>query len=373
MANKYADKLRKLEGAILEHTDPWIDPLRTLSPSLNSLYGHTWGAPRGFSTLLWGPPKGGKSLTLKAFVGHLHLTDPEALAIIYDTEYRWKGQLTEDIAASYGIDLDRIIIYEGNKPEAIWDRTEKDLPKVVQDGGKIGLVAIDSVSAVLGRREAESDTITKQQRGDQAMTTQLGLQRILGTQRTMGFHLFLTAQARSEMDPYKVMRGQTVKPAVAFGCQHHCEFFFYVEKNETKAGRKDELGNDFVDPSKKDSKGKEESTGHRIRVWMNDSSMGPKNRNGEFTIDYKKGLVNTHEEVFQLGLRWGVIEKPNNMKYQYKENSWVGKPATLTALAESPELQKSIIEDLMKLDQNNKIQEKTVEEAMKEIQKDISE
>jgi hypothetical protein len=37
---------------------------------------------------------------------------------------------------------------------------------------------------------------------------------------------------------------------------------------------------------------KAEITGHKIRVTMKKSSMGPKLRTGEFTLDYNTGIIN---------------------------------------------------------------------------------
>lgn len=349
-ASKYVSQLRKLEGAVTEIKDPWLNPLRCPSPSVNSIFGNSWGLPRGFSTLLWGPFKGGKSLLSNSFAGECHRNDPESIVIIFDTEMRRGGQMTPEVAASYGIDLERLVLFEGNDPTQVWDRLQKDVADICEQGGQVPLVIIDSISGVMGRQEVDSDTVTKQLRGDAARTTAVGLQRILGVQRKYGFHMIFTAQQRSEMDQMKVMRGMDTKAAVSHGALHHCEFFVYVERNETKAGRVDELGNEFKDASRKDVTDSEEITGHRVKVWMQDSSMGPKGRTGEFTLDYKRGIINQHEEVFKMGHRWGVIKRPNALTYEYGGQKWAGKPAILRALAEDVKLQGLIVRDMMAMD-----------------------
>jgi len=93
-----------------------------------------------------------------------------------------------------------------------------------------------------------------------------------------------------------------------------------------------------------------EQTGHKVRLWMQDSSLGSKNRMAEFTLDYKRGIVNQHEEVFRLGLNWGVIKRPSKGVYVIGEQKFAGKPATLEALASSVELQQFILTELKRLE-----------------------
>ena len=78
--------------------------------------------------------------------------------------------------------------------------------------------------------------------------------------------------------------------------------------------------------------------------------MAPFNRTAEFTFDFKKGVINVHEEVFKLGTNRGVIEKPNQVTYSFQGKTWKGKESMLQALQESPELQAAVIVELKKRD-----------------------
>lgn len=77
-----------------------------------------------------------------------------------------------------------------------------------------------------------------------------------------------------------------------------------------------------------------------------DSSIGPKGRVGEFTLDYGHGIINTHEEVFLLGLARGIIEKPNQVMYKVGSIEWKGKEAILTALRDDADLRATILREL---------------------------
>jgi RecA/RadA recombinase len=355
--NKYMQKLLKLEGAVTERWDPFAPEnlLRFSSPGVNWTFGRTHGMPRGFSALLWGERKSGKSLLGYDAIGQLHKSDPTAIAIKCDSEYRDLGQLPPEMAAAYGIDMDRLVVLQTNRAEDIFDPFSKNgmITEMLQDGANIGLLLIDSTSDILGRREAEQDSVINHQIGDHAITLQIGLKSILNTIRKYKVGVIMTAHARDEMNRIEIMRGNTKKPAVANAVLHFCEFQLFVEKNKSKDGKKDALDREFTDESRRDMATDDgEQTGHKVKVFMEDSTMGAKNRQAEFTLDYKRGIVNQHEEVFRLGLNWGIIGRPSKGQYVIGEHKFSGKPGILAALADSIELQKIVLQAVQALEGN---------------------
>lgn len=354
---KFMEKLMAMSGAVVGSRNIHDYVIRTPSPSLNFTFGNAHGLPAGHTITVYGPPKGGKSVLLNMMIGQLHRDDPEAFAVKFNTEFREGGQLTDEQAALWGIDRNRYLAFETNRPDEIFDRIEKDFSALVQDGMKLKLVGVDSLNMIQGRRGMNADTIMTQQIGDNALTVQEGLKRILPVQRQCGFGLVLTSHIRAQMDPVEVMRGNKVRAAVSFGAQHHSEYSMYVEPNRSKEGREDLLGNNFVSAAVEDLAGKGEKLGHKIRVKMTDSSIGPKERTGEFTLDYHRGVINVHEEVFRLGVGWNIIEKPNNLTYRFGGKDWRGKPAMLEALKADPELQKAILTELRRRDMAHEISE----------------
>lgn len=347
MANKWLTKLHKFDNVIKEHTNPFNTGVHTSSPSADFVYGNgTWLLPYGYSEVLYGPPKGGKSVFAKMKIGQLHQDDPDAIAVVFDTEFRWNGQLTANRAEAYGIDMERIVVYPGNSPMLIFDRIEKDLAAMIEDGMPLKYIVIDSISGILGRRELDSTTVETQQIGDHALTIQTGLKRILPTIRKHKIATTLVTQVRAEMDQWEQKRNGKYKMNASFGLQHFAEYFVYVEANRTKEGRTDLLGNEMVDNSVSDLQDKGERTGHKIRVVMKDSSMGPKGRAGEFTFDYNKGVVNVHEEVFRLGCNRNVIESPTKGWYEFGGKKWHGAKDMLRAIADNPTMQTEIVREL---------------------------
>lgn len=350
---KLLSKLLSLSGAVTERENIHNDVLATDSPSFNFIFGNGHGLPTGYTMLLYGPPRGGKSIILNMMIGHLHQSDPDAIAVKFNTEMREHAQLDAAAMRLYGIDPERLIAYETNRPDEIYDRIEKDLAAMKQEGLNIKLIGIDSETGIVGRRTLNADTVMTQQVGDDAKTRQDGLKQILAVQRRNKFGLVLTSQLRVVIDKSASTTGTVhkshtaaMKPATSLGTQHHAEYYVYVEPRAGKEGRTDEDGNSFIDESVSDARGEGEQKAHKILVRMIDSSFGPKGRSGMFTFDYSKGLINVHEEVFHLGVGRGIIDRPTAMKYAFGGKEWVGKPAFLAALKADPEMQKAIIREL---------------------------
>lgn len=355
MANKWLSKLSKLEGAVNDRSDPHKKVVRTTSPSLNYMFGKGHGLPRGYSWALGGLPKGGKSLISHMMVGQFMKDYPEANVIKFNTELREKVQATaEELENVWGYDLERYQAYEVNSPMMIFDRIEQDIAAQCQDGMDLGLIVIDSMDGIQGRRSMNSDTVETQQIGDWAQTIGDGLKRILPVQRKYNIAVLATVQVRAELDMLEQKRGNKFKMKMPKSMEHWAEYFGFVEPNRNVEGRTAMDGSEFRDGevnSGLDEKNGEQ-TGHKIKVRMKDSSCGPKGRLAEFTLDYVKGIINTHEEVYKLATNLGVIERPNNVTHVFAGQEYRGKPAILAALQESPELADTVMAQVYAKDSN---------------------
>lgn len=346
MANKYVTKLLNLEGAVKEKKDVFKNTLKTGSPSVDFIYGKGHGLPFGYTEVLYGPTKGGKSVLSHMKIGWLHQSDPDAIAIKFDTEYRADGQLADDDLHLYGIDPDRLVIIQTNSPSGVFDQIEKEISAHCQAGAKIKLIIVDSINGVQGRREMNSDSVEKQTIGDWAQTVQIGLKKIVPVLRKHDIALVLICQIRAEMDQVEIMRGNKFKMGASFGLQHHAEYFLAVEPNKTVGGRKDIHGNEFENKGVKDLAGKGEQTAMKIRVKMKDSNMGSKGRTAEFTFDFGQGLVDTFEETIRLGRGYGLITYKQGAGYSFGGETWKSEAAMIEAVKTSPTLQQAIIDEL---------------------------
>lgn len=350
MANHF-EALLKLPGAVIEEEADkiWDNGVRHPSPSFNWIFGNSNLVPFGSSVILWGGSKSGKSIISNGLIGQLHRDYPDAVAIKYNTEYREKIQTTALQKKIWGIDSKRYAAYETNRPEEIFDVIERDIPALVQKGLNVKMIIIDSISDILGRRQSVSKSVQVQQMGDEAQTIKDGLKRIKAVIKRLGIALVLVAQERAELDTLEQMRGKKVKMAGASYLKHFAEYFVHVTKDESKDGKKDILGNELV-LDVKDLNGKQEQFGHIIKFKMQDSTVGPKGRVGRFTLNYYKGIINAHEEVFLLGVNRNIVGRPNNRTYVLdnfpengKETSWSSKEAFLNAIKENSQVYDEIM------------------------------
>jgi hypothetical protein len=178
--------------------------------------------------------------------------------------------------------------------------------------------------------------------GDEAATLQAGLKMIMPVYRKHKIHLIMTVQVRDEMDPLQKMRGNDTKMAASWYLKHAAEYYVNIERDDTKNGKSDLLDNNYLETmgsSINDPK-KMEISGHRIRFQMKKSSVHAPGRSGALTFDYRKGIINTHEEVFLLGTTRGVIQN----------DSWRVMPAMLEAIKNSQELYDNILKDVKEID-----------------------
>jgi RecA/RadA recombinase len=354
--SKHLSRLRNLEGAVTaaEGEDVLKNCLRTPSPSVNwALAQPGGGLPYGTGLMLYGPPKGGKSVFLNGVVGQIHADRPDETVIKFDTELRAKFQNNTNNLRKFGIDEKRYIVYDVNEPKFIFDRIEKDIGAACQEGEKISTIIIDSMSGIQGRRFINADTVDTQQIGDQAATIKDGLMRILPTIRKYNIALICTAHVRAELDQHEQRKGNTIKMQAAWATKHVFEYFCYIEPNTTvKSGRASIAGEEFTDAGIVDFMDKAQKTGHKIRFTVKDSSFPYSGRTAEFTLDFERGIINQYEELFTLGKNYNLVEKVNNTTYKIGDQKFNGIVACLSGLRDSAELQGYLLTRIQEIDRN---------------------
>lgn len=355
-------RFMKHQSAVKKNYNPFSAVVRFTSPYLNWLFGNTHGLPRGKKCFIYGPDKAGKTVLGYNMVGQIHKDYPNGFVLRFDTEYREDAQLTPALAAAYGIDMNRYIPIMSNVPEEIFDYIENEVAAMCEDGCDVVAIIIDSIAVVRGLRELSAESVNKRQIGDKALTIQGGLERILAVLNKYKIGLIMMNQVRDEQDMFEKMRGNKYKMWGGWFLKHFGEYKILVEPNMTADGTKTLTGAKMEDASVVSNlvtakKKKGEQTGHRIKATMKSSSLGPKNRVAEFTFDYKRGIVNTHEEVFALGVNRNIVQRPTAQTYLLPdfpnkglEMKWVGRDECINGLATDPEAQAEIIKRVKEQD-----------------------
>jgi hypothetical protein len=346
------DKLDEMEGFVDINAgeEAVMNCLRTPSPSVNWAFAQPgFGLPYGCGLLLYGPPKGGKSVLVNGIVGQVHQDDPDAYVLKYDSELRFKFQCTPTTMKKFNIDPKRYKGRDTNIPKEIFDSIENDVPAIIQSGTKISAIIIDSLSGIQGRRTLDADTIDTQQRGDHALTIKDGLMRILPVIRRHNIALICTTHVRAEQDTQEAKNNGPTKMHAAWATKHIFEYFAYVEPNFSQPGKVSLAGEEFVDPTVVDFMNKEQKNGRKMRFTIEDSSFPYGGRTAEFTLNYDDGIVNQHEEIFTLAKNYGII-KQGGAWYTIDDKKYNGVVKVVEALRDDRELQHKLLDEVKKID-----------------------
>lgn len=341
MANKWMKTLNKLEGATDFEYNPFApeNVIKSTSPYLNWIFGKGSGMPLGHGVIFYGPPKSGKSLATYLLTAGLHQSDPEAIVVKFNTEMREASQ----VSGNWGIDMDRYMAYDVNEPQYIFDRIESDILPLVQQGMPLKMIIIDSLKGIRGIKEMNSSSVTDHQMGDQALTIQKGLTRILPIIRRNKIALVCTEQIRANLDAG--MYGKKEKMGGAWAEKHFFEYYIEVKRNNSAEAKQSLTGEKF-ETDTKDARGNKEKTAHKIYVRMDDSTVGVSNRSGIFTFNYKEGHVNIEEELFDLAKNLNIVERPNNRTYVFEGQTFTSKGDFIKAIKENEEISKKILDEI---------------------------
>jgi RecA/RadA recombinase len=319
--------------------------LYTPSPSLNWIFANkSMGIPKGTGTLLWGRPKGGKSLIIQAAIAEMHKRDPEGIALIYSSEMR--GFLQDGSIA--GVDKDRLVIIDSNRPEVIFDEFETTIDSMMEEGMPLRIVALDSLNSIGGTKALDGKSVNDHLMGDKAITVQRGLEKMLPIVRKRKLVMFATAQVRDNFDAGP--HGPKEKMAASWSAKHAFEYYVNVRRAEASDDKVDLSGAKFEDDEKKDIRGNKEITGHKIIAKMDQNSVGTPGRSAQITFSYKHGIINQNEEVFELAKNLGIIENVGAGSYVLYGQKIRGKAEVGEKIKESVDLQKKLLEDIRKLD-----------------------
>ena len=347
--NKWLSQLNSYDDTVNFESDPKAKEncLFSPSPSFNWIFACPGGGfPKGTGLLFSAEPKAGKSLMCQAIISQLHTDDPEAICLYWNTELRGGYQQS----FFDGIDPDRLVMYDSNLPEDLFDRLTKDIFPLIEEGMPVKMIVIDSLTNIAGRRGKNCESVMDLTPGDRAQTKQAGLERIIPFCKKHKITLLSTEQKRSNMDMGNPHAPKT-KSTATWYTKHAYEYFIEIRKETAKDQRTDLLGKSFTDDSIKSMKsGDGDVTGHRISFKMEASSLGTPNRQGILTIDYKKGIINKEEEIFELGKNTGVIAFKMPRSYSYGERKWSSKEDILTAIRDDKELYNSILEGIIARD-----------------------
>ncbi|CAK9253111.1 unnamed protein product [Sphagnum jensenii] len=210
--------------------------------------------------------------------------DPEGIAIYFNTELR--GALQHGVFS--GVDKERLIIYDTKDPEEIFDRVEKDIKPMVQDGMPLRIIIIDSLTNIQGIKRRDADSVSDHLRGDHALTIQTGLDKLVPFCKRNKILLIGTSQMRANQKA--TPGGPDTQMAESWTVKHTFEYFISLKRAGSADDKADLDGKTFEEEGMKDARDQKLLTGHKIYVKCEANSIGPQGRAGVFTMDYQRAL-----------------------------------------------------------------------------------
>jgi recombination protein RecA len=295
---KWMTQLTKDFGrASADLTPPGNKTFKLASPSFNWATGVN-GIPEGKATLLFGGENSGKSLLMQLIFAEIQRQDPEAICILFDTEYSHNSAWFKKL----GGDPSRLLVRQTNDPLMIFDYIIGEMREMLQDGAPIRAIGIDSVKNIVYPKDMKDKTVDLTMGGGGASYLGPTLKRVLPVIREHNVTTILVQQVYEEMDPMKAMRNPYKLPD-GRALKHFCDLMIQVDRLDTKAGT--------IESGENISGGKTQ-TGHKIRLKNRKNRVGSPYRVAEFTLDYNQGIVNTESETVELAKSLGIVCHPIN-------------------------------------------------------------
>ena len=269
------------------------------------------GLPRGRIIELYGEPASGKSATSLYFISQIQKNGGSCVFI--DAEYAFNNEF----ATSIGVDVQKLFV---SQPATLEEAMDTVRAFIVTN--EIDLIVVDSVAALVPKKEVEGEEMLKDSIADQARLMNKALRILTG----------------------EVARSKTV---VIF-INHLKEKIgvYWEEKTTTPGGKALKF---YASVRLAVSKGtkllgpKEIQIGNVVHVNATKNKVGFPYRKGKFDLYYASG-VNQEADTLDAAEDLGVLKKVGNT-YEFEGNKiGVGRNQTVDVLKGAPELYKNILD-----------------------------
>ena len=309
------------------------DAISTGSPSLDESIG-IGGIPMGRITQLAGKESSGKTMLALSCIKQYLDKNPDNTALFIDAEYTYDPAW----AAKQGIDTDRVMVIKTNEAKTIFE-------------GLIGKVKVNSVTKKVSKSmRGILDHVIE---GTDPRFKNLGI-IVLDSIAVLNTPLEISADiGKANMAPIPRFLSTELKKLTPVVAQANVAF---IGINQVRVN----LGQMFGDPSTspggkalkhacslmlnmapilssdsviKNSSG--EKIGHTVRAKIQKNKVGAPFRQAEYKVEYEKGIVEEGEELFDLAVKYGLIERPNNQSYMVYGEKIRGRDAALSVFTKN--------------------------------------
>ncbi len=339
MARNWLSEMSADFGMVASQLKTIVPPvLPSRSPSLNWALD-IGGFQPGKIYVPYGPESAGKSMLVMMAIADFQKRDPDAIFVWFDAEFSFNLKLFVKV----GGDPERLYLRRTNNPEKIFDYMKTEMKELLQDGAPIRGFVIDSIKAVMYPKESNAKKTTDQKMGGTgASYLPTALKWVIPIVAEYNLLAFLIQQVTMEIDPMKALRNPYVITE-GKALKHAADAMLEITKLDTKNG---------VLESGKAISGSDHQVGHVIRVKVKKNRLGRPARVAQFSYHYDDGVVNTGEELYELGKTLGLVYhpisettgKPNAMMWAFGKHPAIkGDENMKQWVVGSPEIQDELM------------------------------
>jgi len=309
------------------------DAISTGSPTLDESIG-IGGIPMGRITQLAGQESSGKTMLALSCIKSYLDENPDNTALFIDAEYTYDPEW----AQSQGLDISRVMVIKTNDARSIFQgligtmkvnsktkKASKNMKGILDHiiEGKdprfknLGIIVLDSIAVLNTPLEISADI---------GKANMAPIPRFLSTELKKLTPVVAKANvAFIGINQVRVNLGQMFgDPTTSPGgkaLKHACSLMINMAPVFS------------ADSVIKDDEGSR--VGHTVRAKIQKNKVGAPFRQAEYKVEYKKGIVNTEEEVFDLSVKYGLIERPSSQSYLVNGEKIRGRDNAVSAFAGS--------------------------------------
>jgi RecA/RadA recombinase len=296
---------------------------------------HFWGLPLGLISQFHGPEGSGKTFFAMLMVKQAQHQFPDHSVVWFDAEYSFQ----EKWAQKLGIDLDRLILIQENNAAKIFTmmcgRTNENgkyvdegLLQSIQSGElKCKLIVLDSIATLIYPLE-ENREFGEHEMAAASRFLHRGMRRTIPLIAETNTAFLCINQAREKIGERIPMLtypgGRPYRHAISLG--------ILFKQSDAKDGTL--------------SDSDEHKMGHRINATVEKTRGGPNKWKCEFWLDFTKGVVNRGAELATLGAAYGVVQRPNNVMWEYGDLKAKGKDNFAALIESDPKLIECLTADI---------------------------
>jgi recombination protein RecA len=267
------------------------------------------GLPRGRIIELYGEPSSGKSATSLFFISQMQKAGK--MCVFIDAEYAFNSEFASNI----GVDVKKLFVSQPATLEEAMDTVRAFIAT-----NSIDLIVVDSVAALVPKREVEGEEMLKDSVADQARLMNKALRILTGeVARSKSVVIFIN-HLKEKIGVYW---GEKTTTPGGKALKFYASVRLAVAKGEKIVGPK------------------EQQIGNVVYVNATKNKVGFPYRKGSFELYYASG-VNQEADTLDTAAELKVVKKEGNI-YSFEESKLgVGREKAIETLKADQELYKKI-------------------------------